>query len=75
MLTAGLSERRAAGAGPLTVLCCDNLPHNGRTVEAIVTAYAHAVDPTLAGLIGAHVAFPGTMVDRIVPETTDYDIA
>src|SRR4030095_4125145 len=26
VLAAGLSARRAAGAGPMTVLCCDNLP-------------------------------------------------
>jgi fructuronate reductase len=48
VLTAGLSARRAAGAGPITVVCCDNLPHNGRTVEGIVRAYAEALDPSVA---------------------------
>jgi fructuronate reductase len=57
------------------VVCCDNLPHNGRTVEGIVTAYAQRSDPALAEWIGAHVAFPCTMVDRIVPATTEADIA
>ena len=75
VLTAGLAARRAAGAGAINVVCCDNLPHNGRTVEGIVTAYAQAADPSLAEWIGAHVAFPCTMVDRIVPATTDADIA
>ncbi len=75
VLTAGLSARRAAGAGAITVLCCDNLPHNGRTVEGIVGAYAQAADPALAEWIGVHVTFPSTMVDRIVPATTDDDIA
>ena len=75
VLAAGLAARRAAGAGALNVVCCDNLPHNGRTVEGIVTAYAQAADPSLAEWIGAHVAFPCTMVDRIVPATTDADIA
>src|SRR5512143_3199275 len=42
LLVAGLAARRAAGAGPITFVCCDNLPHNGRTVEAIVKAYAQA---------------------------------
>jgi fructuronate reductase len=74
VLTAGLSARLAAGAGPITVVCCDNLPHNGRTVEGIVHAYAEAVDPSLAKWIGTNVTFPCTMVDRIVPATTDADV-
>jgi fructuronate reductase len=36
---------------------------------------AQAADPALAAWIGANVAFPCTMVDRIVPATTDADIA
>jgi fructuronate reductase len=75
VLTAGLSARRAAGVGPITVVCCDNLPHNGRTVEGIVRAYAEALDPALARWIAANVTFPCTMVDRIVPATTDADVA
>ena len=75
VLTAGLSARRVAGAGPIAVVCCDNLPHNGRTVEGIVGAYAQALDPSLAEWIGANVTFPCTMVDRIVPATTDADVA
>ena len=75
VLVAGLSARRAAGAGAITVVCCDNLPHNGRTVEGILSAYAHAGDPSLAEWVGANVTFPCTMVDRIVPATTDEDMA
>jgi len=75
LLAAGIAARRAAGAGPLTVVCCDNLPHNGRTVEGIVGAFAQARDAALAEWIGAHVAFPNTMVDRIVPATTPADVA
>lgn len=75
ILTAGLAARRAANAGPLTFVCCDNLPHNGRMVEGLVSAFAHQHDPALADWIGAHVAFPCAMVDRIVPATTDDDLA
>ncbi len=75
VLVAGFAARRAAGAGALNVVCCDNLPHNGRTVAGIVTEYAQAADPSLADWIGTHVAFPCTMVDRIVPATTDADFA
>ena len=74
LLVAGLAARRDAHAGPLTVVCCDNLPHNGRVVESIVAAFAMARDPSLAEWIGRNVAFPSTMVDRIVPATTDADV-
>jgi fructuronate reductase len=79
ILTAGLAKRRAANpgkfAGLLTFVCCDNLPHNGRMVQELVSAFARERDPTLADWIGAHVAFPCSMVDRIVPATTDADVA
>ena len=74
-LVAGLAARRAAGAGPLNVVCCDNLPHNGRTLAGLVRAFAQRRDPALAAWIDAHAAFPCTMVDRIVPATTDADVA
>jgi fructuronate reductase len=75
VLVAGLTARRTATGRAINVVCCDNLPHNGRTVEGLVTAFAHALDPALGDWIGAHVAFPRTMVDRIVPATTDVDVA
>jgi fructuronate reductase len=75
VLVAGLEARRASAGSPISVVCCDNLQHNGRTVEALVASFAQALDPSLADWIGAHVAFPCTMVDRIVPATTDADLA
>jgi fructuronate reductase len=75
ILVCGLAARRAAGAGPLTFVCCDNLPHNGRMVEGLVQAFAQRRDASLARWIEDHVTFPSTMVDRIVPATTDADIA
>ncbi len=75
VLAAGLDARRARAGRPINVVCCDNLPRNGRTVEGLVASFAQAVDPALADWIGAHVAFPCTMVDRIVPATTPADIA
>ena len=66
-----------ATPGPVTVLCCDNLNHNGAVVGALVGDFCRAL-PTregdaLAEWIGANVAFPSSMVDRIVPATTDDD--
>ena len=80
-LTAGLAARAAAGAGPVTIVCCDNLPANGPTVRGLVMAYAqahaarHADAVRLPDWIAAQVAFPATMVDRIVPSATDADRA
>ena len=75
ILVAGFSARRAANAGPLTFVCCDNLPHNGRMVQALVGEFAQRRDAALARWIEDNVTFPSTMVDRIVPATTDADIA
>lgn len=73
-LVAGLAARRAAGVAPFTVLSCDNLPENGQRTRAAVIALAEAVDPALAQWIAAEVAFPSSMVDRIVPATTPDDL-
>ncbi len=72
-LAAALQLRQAAGAPPFTVLCCDNLPSNGRTVRRVLARFAALADPALGEWIEAHVACPCTMVDRIVPATTDAD--
>lgn len=69
-LVAALRARRA---DPFTVLSCDNLAHNGAALRRAVTDYARALDPELADWIARTVAFPSTMVDRIVPATTDAD--
>ena len=74
LLVAGFLARRGNGAGPLSVVCCDNLPHNGALLRGLVLDYAKARDAGLADWIAAHSAFPSTMVDRIVPATTETDI-
>jgi fructuronate reductase len=74
-LVAALERRRMAGAAPFTVLSCDNLSANGHTARRIVTQFAALRSRDLAQWIEAEVAFPSTMVDRIVPETTDIDRA
>jgi fructuronate reductase len=72
-LVAGLLARRAAGAGAITLLSCDNLPENGSVTRTVVTDLAALVDEDLAGWIGAQVDFATSMVDRITPATTDED--
>ncbi len=68
-LVHGLALRRAADAGGLTVLSCDNLSHNGRRVARAVGEFAQRVDPDLTAWIGDHVRFPCSMVDSITPAT------
>lgn len=71
MLVAGLKARRAAGLAPFTVMCCDNIPHNGVVTREAVVETARLSDPALADWIAANVAFPNGMVDRITPATSD----
>jgi len=74
-LARGLAERRDAGAGPVTLLSCDNLSHNGATLLRALQAFCTRAAPDLIPWIDAHVTSPDTMVDRIVPATTDALIA
>lgn len=67
VLVEGLRRRRAAGAGGITLMACDNLPENGTALREAVMDYARLLDSALADWIGENVSFPSTMVDRIVP--------
>ncbi|MEF0941199.1 mannitol dehydrogenase family protein [Rhizobium sp. BR 362] len=69
-LTEGLARRRDRGQRPFTVLCCDNLPSNGRIVRRLVIEMAEMRDRALAAWIAENVSFPCSMVDRIVPAAT-----
>lgn len=72
----GLRRRFAdPAAGPLTLLSLDNLAANGESLQRRVLALARAVDAPLAERIARECAFPNSMVDRIVPRTTDADRA
>lgn len=72
-LREGLARRRDAGLPGLTLLSCDNLADNGQQLERLVSEYLQAVDPALGEWVHAHCTFPATMIDRIVPATTDAD--
>ncbi len=73
LLLRGLAQRARADAGPLTVVCCDNLADNGSVLAALVGTTLDAMPDgrRLREWIDTSVRFPGTMVDRIVPATTD----
>jgi fructuronate reductase len=73
ILAEGLRHRRANGAPPPAIVSCDNLPANGAALRGAVTAFAAVRDEALAAWIDEAVSFPSSMVDRIVPATTDAD--
>ena len=73
-LVAAMAARRAAEAGGVTLLSCDNLSSNGHKLRAAVIEFAELVDPALSTWIDETCAFPCSMVDRIVPATTTEDI-
>lgn len=70
----GLRKRMEAGNGPITILSCDNLQHNGNTAKKAFTSFIEAQDRKLAAWVAENVTFPNSMVDRITPATTPADI-
>lgn len=70
----GLRQRKAAGSGPITLLSCDNLQHNGNTTRKAFTAFIEAQDKELAAWLADNVTFPNSMVDRITPATRPDDV-
>jgi fructuronate reductase len=72
-IVAGLRQRRELDLPPPVVVSCDNHPANGAVARAAVVDHAREINDDLATWIESDVAFPSTMVDRIVPATTDED--
>jgi fructuronate reductase len=66
-----LSRRQALGAGPLTILSCDNLRDNGRKLRAAVETLAERLEPALAAGLDRVASFPNTMVDAITPASDE----
>lgn len=73
-IVAGLEARRAANAGAITILPCDNLAGNGAAFRRVVEQAIEAVDPTLLEWTRDNVAWATSMVDRITPATTDAEL-
>jgi fructuronate reductase len=73
-LVLGLEVRRRAGAGPLSIVSCDNLPDNGGHLGRGLVAFADACLPQTAAWIRENVAFVGGSVDRITPRVDDLEM-
>jgi fructuronate reductase len=76
-LTLGLDARRRANGAPITVVCCDLLPDNGRFLAGLVGDFAQRLSQSaeLVAWMDDSVRFPSTMADRITPPTTAADRA
>ena len=67
-ITGILRARRKANAGPVTLLNCDNLRHNGeRFRSGLLEFIGLAGDPVLLDWVREHTTCPNAMVDRITP--------
>ncbi len=63
-----LRARQAAGAGPITLLNCDNLRHNGERFRGGLLEFMERIgDLALRDWTLAHTTSPNAMVDRITP--------
>lgn len=74
-LAEAIARRRAANTPAFTILSCDNLPANGVTLKRLLVAFVKLRDAALGAFVEDDIAFPSSMVDRIVPATTDDDRA
>lgn len=70
-LVRGLLAREEKGSGPVNIISCDNLPDNGRILEGLVREFCQISSPGLLSWLDENAAFPCTMIDRIVPASTD----
>ena len=79
VIASSLSLRNRFGddSPPITVLSCDNLPHNGNVLRRLVTQICEEIkyDPLVQYVQeDSRVSFPNSMVDRITPATNSNTI-
>ncbi len=66
-----LRARMRADAGPVTLMNCDNLRHNGERSRGGLLQFIGALgDSALLAWVKAHTSSPNAMVDRITPRPT-----
>jgi D-arabinitol 4-dehydrogenase len=66
-----LRARRQAGTGPVTLMNCDNLRHNGERSRGGLLQFIDALgDSALHAWVEANTTSPNAMVDRITPRPT-----
>ncbi len=70
-LTAMLRQRMLSNSGPVTLLNCDNLRHNGdRSRSGLLQFITLLGDTDLLAWVNPNTSSPNAMVDRITPRPT-----
>ena len=68
-LYAGLKKRSETSGSKITLLCCDNLRHNGKLLKTGLLQFLKAKqDEALHAWVLDNCSFPSSMVDRITPK-------
>ncbi len=71
LLALGLRQRQSLGNDPVTIISCDNLASNGKVLASVLEEYSELAFPGLGSWLQANTRFPSSMVDRIVPASTE----
>ncbi len=71
----GLKLRLERGITPFTAMSLDNIAGNGRVLRQVVLDYIDLAFPEIKSAVRDGVAFPSSMVDRIVPARNQADLA
>ncbi len=74
-LTQALKLRRDRGLKGLSIQSCDNIQHNGNMAKKMLLSYIEKAEPSLVDWVKENVSFPNSMVDRITPATSQFEIA
>ncbi|MDI5979234.1 mannitol dehydrogenase family protein [Amycolatopsis magusensis] len=76
-LANALAARMRANGAPISIVSCDNMAANGAATENVIRHFVAATPwadrDRVLGWMDASVCFPSTIVDRIVPATTETD--
>ncbi|GLY18955.1 mannitol dehydrogenase [Kineosporia sp. NBRC 101677] len=77
-LALSLANRLRTSGAPIDVVSCDNLDGNGAVLASVVRDFVTAADwadsDKVLAWLEHSVGFPATVVDRIVPATTQADL-
>lgn len=74
LLSGALHERKRMGLDGLTLLSCDNLASNGKQLGRLMRDWLTAEAPDLLDWFAEQCTTPDSMVDRIVPASTEGDL-
>lgn len=71
---AGRRRAQWGDDGRVTLLSCDNVPHNGDVLRKAMLAFIDRAEPELRPWFEEAVTYPNAMVDRITPAPSREDV-